>query len=188
MRAPETRPVFGGMRTTILFILALVSASCEPGASCDCMLTINGVTKRATTCGERLCFDGAAFECGTQGTTEVASCSSSSAGGSASGSGAAGGGSATAGGRAGGTASNGTGGGSNSGPSCTGRFSCLSTTCDAATELCNLTLKRCASNTSACRNSQSYCISATSVTSCRSGTRFRCSADSVTGGVTMGCE
>lgn len=174
------------MRLTIPLLLALLSASCEPGASCDCMLTINGVTKRATTCGERLCFDNAAFECGTAGTTEVASCSSAAAGGSPGGS--AGGSPATAGGRAGGTASNGGGGGSSSGPSCAGTFSCLNTTCNAATELCNLNVKRCTSNTSACRNSQSYCLSATAVTSCRAGTRMRCSADAVTGGVTMGCE
>lgn len=177
------------MRLMIPLVLALAVSSCEPGASCDCTLTINGVTKKATRCGERLCFDSASFECGTAGTTEVASCSSTG-GGAATGGGsasAAGGGAPVSGGRAGGSASSG-GGGSSSGPSCSGTFSCLTTTCNAATELCNLTLKRCVANTTACRTKDSYCISATSVTTCRSGTRFRCTADALTGGVTMGCE
>jgi hypothetical protein len=181
----------------LMFVLLLEFSSCEPGAACDCTMSINGESKTAKLCGEKLCFsDGTAFECTTEGSKEVSSCNSgagggggsASGGGSATGGGTAtGGGSASGGGTGGGSAS---GGGGGSGPSCMGTFSCGSITCNAAIEMCNTTYSpaRCVANTTACKNSSSYCISATSVSNCMSGKRFSCSADSTTGGVSAGCQ
>ena len=169
----------------LVTILGAVLSSCDSGASCECTLTINGTTKTAKTCGEKLCFsDGSAFECSADGSKELASCNGGSGGGTATG----GGSSATGGGSGGGTASG--GGGGSSGPSCTGTFACGAITCNAATELCNTTFSpaRCVANTTACRNRSSYCISATGVTQCQSGKRFSCNADPSTGGVTAGCQ
>ena len=191
------------MRATIplLMLTLLVEfSSCEPGAACDCTMSINGESKTAKTCGEKLCFsDGSAFECTPQGSKELSSCNSGTGGGGGSGTGggsaagggtATGGGSASGGGTGGGTASGGGTGGGSSGPSCMGTFACGSSSCNAASELCNVTFTppRCVANTTACRGLSSYCAAATSVSNCMSGKRFSCTADSATGGVTAGCQ
>ncbi len=175
--------------STLLSTLVIALSSCESGGACECTVTFNGTSKTAKTCGEKLCFEGAAYECTADGSREVASCSTSTGGGS--GTSATGGGSAATGGGSGGgggTISTGGGGGS-SGPACSGSFACGSSTCNAASELCNVTFSppRCVANTTACRSMSSYCIAATGVSNCMGGKRFSCTADSA-GGVTAGCQ
>lgn len=178
---------------TMVSVLVEFSA-CEPGASCDCTVSINGTSKTSKTCGEKLCFnDGSAFECTIEGSKEVSSCNTASGGGGGTATGGGtggGGGAATGGGTGGGSSSSGGGTGGGSGPACMGTFSCGAITCDAATQACNVTFTpaRCVANTTACRTPTSYCFSATSISNCQSGKRFSCGADSVTGGVTYGCR
>ncbi|MBX7112964.1 MAG: hypothetical protein K1X64_01425 [Myxococcaceae bacterium] len=193
---------------TLAVFFAVTGCGSSSSESCSCEVTINGLKKTSTTCGEKLCFADDAYVCRPAGAEFVAKgCATTNSGGG----GGAGGGMSTGGGLSGmgggmtatgggggssgtGGGMAGTGGGTTHMYTCTGMFMCGTKMCDAATQYCfdYDGLADCedfSSNTCSARDQ--WCVSWTAGAAqvcVTNGLRGSCTVDPVTGAVRAVCK